>query len=96
MQGWRPVYGHPDGPAEQAWFFVTAEGLAFPTDHHPAGWSRSEPWFVVDEPLVFRGAGHPDGAAPDPDYRIIGSFLYLIEHGPAGEGGPWYQIVRPS
>jgi hypothetical protein len=94
MLGWRPVYGHPAGPSENAWFIVTADGHAFPTVHHPAGEAWTLPWFSVRDPFVFRAEGHPEGTSAAPNFEIIGSFLYLSAPDPLAPSGPWYQTTR--
>jgi len=95
MLGWRPVYGHPAGPSDMAWFVLHDDGDVFPTRHHPEATRGTVPWFVVVDPLVFRAHGHPEGPSTEPDYQIIGSFLYLTEPVSDEERGPWYQIVEP-
>jgi hypothetical protein len=95
VSGWRPVYGHPAGPSEYAWFTVMDNGQTFPTVHHPCADEWTLPWYAVRGPFVYQADGHPDGPAPAPSFEIVGSFLYLAPPDLIEHSRPWYQMTRP-
>jgi hypothetical protein len=78
---WYPTYGHPSGPAIDAWFDFDG-ALGYRAATHPEGPSQEAVLHLRDA-LVYR-IGVPEHTPPW--FEIVGSFVYLFGHG----GAPWY------